>query len=52
VFDLNQSGVVLLGHDHPGASSHSIAVDPSTHHVFFPLEKGPNGSPVMRIMTP
>jgi DNA-binding beta-propeller fold protein YncE len=52
VFDLNQPGVVLLGHDHPGANSHSVAVDPSTHRVFFPLMKGPNGTPVLRMMKP
>lgn len=52
MFDLSQAGVVLLGHDHPGDSSHTVAVDPATHHVFFPLEKGRNGTPVMRIMQP
>jgi DNA-binding beta-propeller fold protein YncE len=52
VFDLNQPGVVLLGHDSPGANSHSVAVDPTTHHVFFPLMKGTNGTPVLRMMQP
>ena len=52
VFDLNQPGVVLLGHDHPGAYSHSVAVDPVTHRVFFPLLAGPRGTPVLRIMRP
>jgi DNA-binding beta-propeller fold protein YncE len=52
VFDLNQPGVVLLGHDSPGANSHSVAVDPSTHRVFFPLMRGPNGTPVLRMMQP
>jgi DNA-binding beta-propeller fold protein YncE len=52
VFDLRKPGVVLIGHDHPGEHTHSVAVDPVTHHVFFPLIKGPNGSPVLRIMVP
>jgi DNA-binding beta-propeller fold protein YncE len=52
VFDLNASGIVLIGHDHPGAHSHSVAVDPVTHRVFFPLIAGPKGTPVLRIMRP
>ena len=52
VFDISQPGVVLVGHDHPGDNSHSVAVDPATHRVFFPLMKGPNGTPVLRIAKP
>jgi DNA-binding beta-propeller fold protein YncE len=52
VFDIRQPGVVLVGHDHPGGNAHSVAVDLPTHRVFFPLESGPNGTPVMRIMKP
>jgi len=52
VFDIRNPVVTALGHDHPGPSSHSVAVDPSSHHVFFPLKVGPNGKPVLRIMKP
>jgi DNA-binding beta-propeller fold protein YncE len=52
VFDLTRPGVNLLGRDHPGDNSHSVAVDPVTHRVFFPLVKGPKGTPVLRIMQP
>jgi YVTN family beta-propeller protein len=52
VFDINKPGVSLIGHDSPGANSHSVAVDPSTHRVFFPLQAGPKGTPVLRIMRP
>jgi len=52
VFDLTRPGIHLLGRDHPGSSSHSVAVDPVTHRVFFPLQKGPQGTPVLRIMKP
>jgi DNA-binding beta-propeller fold protein YncE len=52
VFDINKPGVSLVGHDHPGNNSHSVAVDPATHRVFFPLMKGPSGKPVLRIMRP
>jgi hypothetical protein len=52
VFDLRQPGVVLIGHDHPGDHAHSVAVDPLTHRVFFPLLAGLKGTPVLRIMRP
>jgi hypothetical protein len=52
VFDLHQAGLVNIDSEHPGDASHSVAVDPSTHHVFFPLVKGPAGTSVLRIMKP
>jgi hypothetical protein len=52
VFDITKPGVSLVGHDQPGANSHSVVVDPATHRVFFPLMAGPSGQPVLRIMRP
>lgn len=52
VFDLGQPGLVVLNQEHPGDNAHSVAVDPLTHRVFFPLMTGPSGSPVMRVMRP
>jgi DNA-binding beta-propeller fold protein YncE len=52
VFDLSKSGVVRLGREYVGDNAHSVAVDPATHRVFFPLTKGPHGKPVLRIMRP
>jgi DNA-binding beta-propeller fold protein YncE len=52
VFDLNRPGVHLLGRDHPGSNAHSVTVDPATHRVYFPLVKGPQGTPILRIMQP
>src|SRR5205814_4065146 len=52
VFDIGKPGLVLVGGQHPGDKSHSVAVDPATHRVFFPLMKGPKGTPVLRIMRP
>ncbi len=52
VFDLAQEGLVAISREHPGDVAHSVAVDPATHRVFFPLAHGPNGSPVLRIMRP
>jgi hypothetical protein len=43
-----EPGTTLVGHDSPGANSHSVAADPATHRVFFPLTSGP----VLHIMKP
>jgi hypothetical protein len=42
----------LVGHDSPGDNAHTVAVDPATHRVFFPLAMGADGTPVLRIMQP
>ena len=52
IFDLAKPGVSLLGHAHPGAHAHTVVADPATSRVFFPLQKGPSGKPVLRIMRP
>jgi DNA-binding beta-propeller fold protein YncE len=52
LFDLTKPGLVPIGREHPGKASHSVAVDPATHRVFFPLAVGPNGTPTLRIMQP
>lgn len=52
VFDINRPGVTLVGHDQPGDNAHTVAVDPATHRVFFPLMAGPKGTPILRIMRP
>jgi DNA-binding beta-propeller fold protein YncE len=51
VFDV-RSGLVPVDAEHIGSVAHSVLVDPATHHVFFPLQSGPNGTPVLRIMKP
>ncbi len=48
VWDITKPGVALVGHDHPGDNAHTVAADPATHRVFFPLPSGP----VLRIMRP
>ena len=52
VFDITRPGLVAIDREHPGDNAHSVAVDPATHRVFFPLMVGPNGKPVLRIMRP
>jgi DNA-binding beta-propeller fold protein YncE len=52
VFELTRPGFALLGRQHPADASHSVAVDPTTHRVYFPLAHGQNGAPTLRIMQP
>ncbi|MGH7280535.1 MAG: YncE family protein [Polyangiaceae bacterium] len=52
VFDMSKAGLVSIDHEHPGNNAHSVAVDPATHRVFFPLVTGANGKPALRIMRP
>jgi YVTN family beta-propeller protein len=40
-----------LGQAHLADKAHSVAVDPATHLVFFPLERDPN-KPGLRVMQP
>ena len=48
IWDITKPGTALVGHDQPGDNSHTVATDPATHRVFFPLPAGP----VLRIMRP
>jgi YVTN family beta-propeller protein len=52
IWDINQPGASLVGHDQPGNNSHTVAADPATHRVFFPLPQGTGSTPVLRIMKP
>jgi len=52
VFDLGKPGLQSVGQQHIGAAGHSVAVDPTSHRVFFPLAVGPQGKPTLRIMRP
>jgi DNA-binding beta-propeller fold protein YncE len=51
-FDITHPAITPIGRAHPGDNAHSVAVDPTTHRVFFPLKAGPKGTPVLRIMHP
>lgn len=52
VFDIGRDGLVEIDHENVGANAHSVAVDPASHRVFFPLVRGANGKPALRIMQP
>jgi len=41
-----------LGQGRLAANAHTVAVDPATHLVYFPLESGSGGRPELRIMKP
>jgi len=52
VYDIDAPGVSVLGHLSVGDNAHSVGVDPATHEVYFPLESGDDGAPVLRVMAP
>jgi len=52
VFDLARTGLVAVGRQTLAPGSHSVAVDPTTHRVYFPLAHGASGAPVLRVMLP
>ena len=52
IWDITQPGTSLVGHDQPGNNAHTVAADPTTHRVFFPLPQGTGATPVLRIMRP
>ena len=51
VFDERDRGLQKIGEGFFAANAHSVAVDPSTHRVYFPLHNI-NGKPVLRIAVP
>ena len=51
VFDLRGRALTAIGRVELAAHAHTVAVDPATHRVFFPLEDV-DGRPVLRVMQP
>jgi YVTN family beta-propeller protein len=51
VFSTTRARIHKLGQAHLADAAHSVAVDPDTHLVFFPLQRDPNG-PGLRVMKP
>jgi DNA-binding beta-propeller fold protein YncE len=52
VFKATKTSVKPLGTSFLSAEAHTVAVDPSTHLVYFPLERGSRGRPQLLIMRP
>src|SRR6185369_10368180 len=51
IFDEHDRGLQKVGEGLFAPNAHSVAVDPSTHRVYFPLQNI-NGKPVLRIAVP
>ena len=51
IFDERDRGLQKLGEGQFAPNAHTVAVDPSTHRVYFPLQNI-NGKPVLRIALP
>jgi YVTN family beta-propeller protein len=52
VFVEQLHGVRKLGQQELAPAAHTVAVDPRTHLVYFPLERGTNGTPQLLVMKP
>jgi DNA-binding beta-propeller fold protein YncE len=52
VFAETAHGARKLGQAVLAPSAHTVAVDPRTHLVYFPLERGASGTPQLLIMRP
>lgn len=50
-FKVSSQGVTKIGEERVGPNAHTVAVDPKTHEVSFPL-KEVGGRPVLRVMRP
>ena len=50
VFEEHARKLTKLGLAQLAPQAHTVAVDPRTHLVYFPLESGSNGKPQLRIM--
>jgi DNA-binding beta-propeller fold protein YncE len=51
IFDERDRGLQKVGEGMFAPNAHSVAVDPSTHRIYFPLQNM-NGKPVLRIAAP
>lgn len=52
VFTENGRKLSKIGQGRVAPDAHTVAVDPQTHLVYFPLQSGTNGRPQLRIMRP
>jgi YVTN family beta-propeller protein len=52
VFREKRGGLTKLGQAFLATEAHSVAVDPRTHLVYFPLQQGTGGRPQLLIMRP
>jgi DNA-binding beta-propeller fold protein YncE len=47
ILDNHDRRLTVTGRDHLGDGAHVVAVDPTTHHSYYPLPNGPGGHPTL-----
>jgi len=47
VDELRDHHLAVTGSDHLADKAHVVAVDPTTHHSYFPVPVGTNGRPAL-----
>ncbi|MET9030048.1 YncE family protein [Nocardia sp. NPDC004168] len=47
VFDRRDGRTLAVGSAHLADGAHSLALDPATHHTYFPIPRGADGAPVL-----
>nr|WP_308188323.1 YncE family protein [Nocardia australiensis] len=47
VFDQRDGRTTAVGAEHLADGAHTLALDPATHHSYFPIPKGSGGGPVL-----
>jgi DNA-binding beta-propeller fold protein YncE len=52
VFDHRRGHLTPLGSAHLAEGAHSLALDPATHHSYFPIPTGTGGGPVLWELEP
>jgi DNA-binding beta-propeller fold protein YncE len=52
IFDVDHGHLTERGSAYLADGAHSLALDPTTHHVFIPIPKDHDGSPVLRDYEP
>ena len=45
--ELHGDHLTVTGSDHLADGAHVVAVDPTTHHTYYPVPTGPNGHPAL-----
>jgi DNA-binding beta-propeller fold protein YncE len=48
IADVHDHQLGVVGNDHLADGAHVVAVDPTTHHSFYPIPSGSDGQPALR----
>ena len=52
VLDQHDRATIVAGRGHLAGGAHVVALDPATHHTFFPIPRGVDGRPALLDMEP